>query len=92
VIPRVKVKSSPENGFVIVSNLSFPGILITLYRANKDPQNLITELLPDKMALRSAKGINLGRPEVVNRGSGNSGSISRRDLNGLPATALKRAN
>lgn len=49
-------------------------------------------LLPDKMARRSSKGMNLGSPEVVNRGSGRSGSNSLRVLNGFPAIALKSAN
>jgi hypothetical protein len=48
--------------------------------------------LPDIIALLSSKGINLGRPEVVMRGNGKSGSISRRDLKGFPDTALKRAS
>lgn len=47
---------------------------------------------PDKIALRSAKGITPGRPQVARRGNIKSGSNSERVLNGFPAIALLIAN
>jgi len=46
----------------MVANFSLPGILTIRYNEYKDIQKRITLVLPLRIALRSNKGINLGRP------------------------------
>jgi hypothetical protein len=61
---------------------------ITRYTEKRVNQNLITETDPLFMARLSERGMYLGKPELVNRGSDKLGSTSLKELNLLPARAF----
>jgi hypothetical protein len=76
-----KYKEFPENGSVIVFNLSFPGIEIILYIEKRVIYIRITLELPERIDLLSLVPIIEGKP-LTSLGNGRSGSISRSDDRG----------